>query len=198
MLYWTSDRSGCDNIWMMQLPDGEPRQMTDFSDDGPQFLRMSSGGDWLACSVFGSLWLMDTKSQAMRELHIELATEPKHEQLTSERWQDRASELAVSRVTLREGLSTLAPMGPVTIRRGENPSAFAVAVAYSKPGPGGRTSRSLAVELSATSVVASGYGPGDEALATLGIVGPTRMDYPGTMAAVRAVARYVSRILDEA
>jgi heat-inducible transcriptional repressor len=53
-------------------------------------------------------------------------------------------------------------------------------------------------ELASTSVVATGYGPGDEALATLGIVGPTRMDYPGTMAAVRAVARYVSRILDEA
>jgi heat-inducible transcriptional repressor len=52
-------------------------------------------------------------------------------------------------------------------------------------------------ELAATSVVATGYGPGDEALAALGIVGPTRMDYPGTMAAVRAVARYVSRILDE-
>jgi len=52
-------------------------------------------------------------------------------------------------------------------------------------------------ELASTSVVATGYGPGEEALATLGIVGPTRMDYPGTMAAVRAVARYVSRILDE-
>lgn len=51
-------------------------------------------------------------------------------------------------------------------------------------------------ELSSTSVVATGYGP-DDALAALGIVGPTRMDYPGTMAAVRAVARYVSRILDE-
>jgi heat-inducible transcriptional repressor len=50
----------------------------------------------------------------------------------------------------------------------------------------------------ATSVVATGYGPRDETLAALGIVGPTRMDYPGTMAAVRAVARYVSRILDEA
>ena len=37
-----------------------------------------------------------------------------------------------------------------------------------------------------------------DALATLGIVGPTRMDYPGSMAAVRAVARYVSRILDQA
>ncbi len=53
-------------------------------------------------------------------------------------------------------------------------------------------------ELASTSVVAAGYGPGEEALARLGIVGPTRMDYPGSMAAVRAVARYVSRILDEA
>lgn len=53
-------------------------------------------------------------------------------------------------------------------------------------------------ELSATSVVATGYGPGNEALATLGVVGPTRMDYPGSMASVRAVARYMSRILDEA
>lgn len=52
-------------------------------------------------------------------------------------------------------------------------------------------------ELTTTSVVATGYGPGEEALATLGIVGPTRMDYPGTMATVRAVARYVSKILDE-
>jgi heat-inducible transcriptional repressor len=52
-------------------------------------------------------------------------------------------------------------------------------------------------ELSTTSVVATGYGPGDEALATLGIVGPTRMDYPSTIATVRAVARYVSKILDE-
>jgi heat-inducible transcriptional repressor len=53
-------------------------------------------------------------------------------------------------------------------------------------------------ELASTSVVASGYGPGPQSLAALGIVGPTRMDYPGTMAAVRAVARYVSTILDEA
>lgn len=50
-------------------------------------------------------------------------------------------------------------------------------------------------ELASTSVVATGYGPGDEAVATLGVLGPTRMDYPGTMGAVRAVARYVSKIL---
>jgi heat-inducible transcriptional repressor len=53
-------------------------------------------------------------------------------------------------------------------------------------------------EFATTSVVSTGYGPGDEAVGNLGVVGPTRMDYPGTMSAVRAVARYVSRILDEA
>ena len=47
--------------------------------------------------------------------------------------------------------------------------------------------------LAETSVVATGYGPG--ATAKVGILGPTRMDYPTTMAAVRAVARYLSRIL---
>jgi heat-inducible transcriptional repressor len=51
--------------------------------------------------------------------------------------------------------------------------------------------------LRATSVVASAYGPGEEAPASLGVVGPTRMDYPSTMAAVRAVARYVGRFLAE-
>jgi heat-inducible transcriptional repressor len=51
--------------------------------------------------------------------------------------------------------------------------------------------------LGGASVVATGYGPSEEAFGTLGIVGPTRMDYPGTMGSVRAVARYLSKILDE-
>jgi len=46
-----------------------------------------------------------------------------------------------------------------------------------------------------TSVVSVGYGHGDQALAGLGVLGPTRMDYPGTMSAVRAVARYVGELL---
>lgn len=51
--------------------------------------------------------------------------------------------------------------------------------------------------LNSTSVVSVGYGSGGEAVAKLGVVGPTRMDYPGTMGAVRAVARYVGQILAE-
>ncbi|GIG27540.1 heat-inducible transcriptional repressor HrcA [Cellulomonas marina] len=45
-----------------------------------------------------------------------------------------------------------------------------------------------------TSFVTTGYGDG-ASVARIGSVGPLRMDYPGTMAAVRAVARYLSRIL---
>ncbi|WP_218711677.1 heat-inducible transcriptional repressor HrcA [Arthrobacter sp. BF1] len=47
--------------------------------------------------------------------------------------------------------------------------------------------------LAEASVVATSYVPGENA--KLGVVGPTRMDYPNTMASVRAVAQYLSRIL---
>jgi heat-inducible transcriptional repressor len=44
--------------------------------------------------------------------------------------------------------------------------------------------------LRSTSVVTVGYGAG-----ALGVVGPTRMDYPGAIGSVRAVARYVGDLL---
>lgn len=50
-------------------------------------------------------------------------------------------------------------------------------------------------ELSRASIVTTAYGSGDEALGGLGVVGPTHMDYPGTMQKVATVARYISRIL---
>jgi len=46
-----------------------------------------------------------------------------------------------------------------------------------------------------TSFVTTGYGGDGDALARIGSIGPLRMDYPGTMASVRAVARYLTRIL---
>ncbi len=68
-----------------------------------------------------------------------------------------------------------------------DPSAVTVRIGHEVP----------LAELTSTSVVASGYGRDGEPLATLGIVGPTRMDYPGSIAAVRAVARYVGRALTD-
>lgn len=45
------------------------------------------------------------------------------------------------------------------------------------------------------SVMTTSYSAGGEA-STLGLVGPTRMDYSGNIAAIRAVARYLSNTLD--
>jgi heat-inducible transcriptional repressor len=51
--------------------------------------------------------------------------------------------------------------------------------------------------LHSTSMVTTSYGAGEQGLARLGVLGPTRMDYPTAMGAVRAVARYVGQILAE-
>ena len=51
--------------------------------------------------------------------------------------------------------------------------------------------------LRSTSLVAVGYGSDDVPLGALGVIGPTRMDYAASMAAVSAVARYVGRFIDE-
>jgi heat-inducible transcriptional repressor len=47
------------------------------------------------------------------------------------------------------------------------------------------------------SVVTSGYGASDGSIARLGVLGPLRMDYSNNMAAVRAVARYLTRLLGD-
>ena len=50
-------------------------------------------------------------------------------------------------------------------------------------------------ELSEASVVSSTYDVAEQSVARVGVIGPTRMDYPGTMAAVYAISRYLSDIL---
>ncbi|MBC9821320.1 heat-inducible transcriptional repressor HrcA [Terrabacter sp. MAHUQ-38] len=70
---------------------------------------------------------------------------------------------------------------------GDDPDLVSVRIGSENPVTG----------LQTTSLVSMGYGSGSERVASLGVLGPTRMDYPTTMASVRAVARYVSEILDE-
>ncbi|MDF2092759.1 heat-inducible transcriptional repressor HrcA [Knoellia sp. 3-2P3] len=67
------------------------------------------------------------------------------------------------------------------------PDAVAVRIGHENPFAG----------LQSTSVVSTEYGTGADLVAGMGVVGPTRMDYPTTMASVRAVAAYVSRILSQ-
>lgn len=51
--------------------------------------------------------------------------------------------------------------------------------------------------LQTTSLVTVGYGLPNSPLGGLGVMGPTRMDYAGSMAAVDAVARYVGQFISE-
>ena len=49
--------------------------------------------------------------------------------------------------------------------------------------------------LNEASVLASGYTASGGSVARVGVLGPTRMDYSNNMAAVRATARYLTRLL---
>ncbi|MCY7412175.1 MAG: heat-inducible transcriptional repressor HrcA [Salinibacterium sp.] len=51
--------------------------------------------------------------------------------------------------------------------------------------------------LGETAVLTSGYSASGGSMARLGVLGPIRMDYSNNMTAVRAVARYLSRLLGE-
>ncbi|MET4782307.1 heat-inducible transcriptional repressor HrcA [Glaciihabitans sp. UYNi722] len=51
--------------------------------------------------------------------------------------------------------------------------------------------------LGETSVLTTGYTASGSEVSRLGVIGPTRMDYSNNIAAVRAVARYLSRLLGE-
>ncbi len=65
------------------------------------------------------------------------------------------------------------------------------------PGPQVRIGTETGTESLATmALVSTTYGS-NEGGSALGTLGPTRMDYPGTIASVAAVARYVGRLLNE-
>jgi heat-inducible transcriptional repressor len=87
---------------------------------------------------------------------------------------------------LREVLESLEEQVVLMRLLGESIDESAVTVQIGAENPEG---------LRSTSLVATGYGTGGHALARLGVIGPTRMDYPTAMGAVRAVARYVGQIL---
>jgi len=70
------------------------------------------------------------------------------------------------------------------------------ALASSDPGVRIGTELPL-VELAACSVVAASYGAASETVGSLGVLGPTRMDYPRTLAAVQAVASSLEKALAE-
>ncbi|RPA62180.1 heat-inducible transcriptional repressor HrcA [Gordonia oryzae] len=89
---------------------------------------------------------------------------------------DSVLEALEEQVVVLKLLATSQRMGRVTVQIGEET----------------RTEN-----LRGTSVVSTGYGASGTVFGGVGVVGPTRMDYPGTIASVAAVAKYVGEVLAE-
>jgi heat-inducible transcriptional repressor len=144
------------------------------------------------------------------------------ETLPSERWSQQARDLAATlcQVIVEQIESTrhdrLIMAGAANLVRTENDFSGSVTpvleaieeqvellklfseMAKEQHGVAVRIGRENAVSpFSEASVVASGYTGSGYDVARLGVLGPTRMDYSNNMAAVRAVARYLSRLLGE-
>lgn len=89
---------------------------------------------------------------------------------------DSVLEALEEQVVVLKLLATSQRMGRVTVQIGEETQTE---------------------NLRGTSVVSTGYGSSGTVFGGVGVVGPTRMDYPGTIASVAAVAKYVGEVLAE-
>ena len=89
---------------------------------------------------------------------------------------DTVLEALEEQVVVLKLLATTQRMGRVTVQIGEETQTE---------------------NLRGTSVVSTGYGASGTIFGSVGVVGPTRMDYPGTIASVAAVAKYVGEVLAE-
>lgn len=89
---------------------------------------------------------------------------------------DSVLEALEEQVVVLKLLATSQRMGRVTVQIGEETQTE---------------------NLRGTSVVSTGYGASGTVFGGVGVVGPTRMDYPGTIASVAAIAKYVGEVLAE-
>ena len=87
---------------------------------------------------------------------------------------DTVLEALEEQVVVLKLLATTQRMGRVTVQIGEETQTE---------------------NLRGTSVVSTGYGASGTIFGSVGVVGPTRMDYPGTIASVAAVAKYVLSLI---
>ncbi len=89
---------------------------------------------------------------------------------------DTVLEALEEQVVVLKILATTQDMGQVTVQIGEETQTE---------------------NLRGTSVVSTGYGASGTVFGGVGVLGPTRMDYPGTIASVAAVAKYIGEVLAE-
>ena len=158
-------------------------------------LNAATSGRRLADAAVAVQVLPDAFPESDRQL-VRAVLEALEDSLAAER--EERIVLAGTANLARSGPDFVGSIGPVLEALEEQVVLLKLLSEMSQDagGVGVRIGRETAHEgLAETAVIASGYGSQGEVVARLGVLGPTRMDYPTTIAAVRAVARYVSRIL---
>jgi tricorn protease len=96
LVYFVSDRSGSENIWVMDMQAGTQTQLTQFSGDGPRWPRISASGNRLAFTVMGEPYVMDLPGGQPRKVRITFSGEPKTAMRLSQDKRGELSEYSVS------------------------------------------------------------------------------------------------------
>src|SRR5690606_2328380 len=95
-IFFVSQRSGRDNLWSLERSSGRLSQLTNFTDIGVSWPRISDDGDQIAFERLGRCWLYDIADGTSREIPITFADDPKQETRLDSILPNNVSEFAIS------------------------------------------------------------------------------------------------------
>jgi tricorn protease len=78
-VYYVSEHNGARNLWALEVANPSPRQLTQHTDPGVTFPRLSTDGDQLVYEYQGEVYLLDVKGGQPRKVRISLSGDTKHE-----------------------------------------------------------------------------------------------------------------------
>src|SRR5207237_6791244 len=95
-LYYMSDRSGSENIWMTRLPAKTPAQITKFTNGRALWPSISADGKTIVFERDFGVWRLDTQSGAAAAVPVVLRAVPAAASVDHRRITDRFQHLALS------------------------------------------------------------------------------------------------------
>jgi Tol biopolymer transport system component/C-terminal processing protease CtpA/Prc len=95
-LYFMSDRSGAQNIWMAPAAAGAAKPLTTFRDGRVLWPTVSTNGKTIAFERDFGIWTMDTASAQVREVPVLLRGAPASTAVEHRTFSDQVQELALS------------------------------------------------------------------------------------------------------
>ena len=96
VIYFASQRSGKDNLWAVDRSTRALRQLTDFTDVGISWPRISNDGDEIAFERLGQFWVYSVATGAVAQVPIRFADDPKHETELNTTLPNNVSEFKLS------------------------------------------------------------------------------------------------------